>query len=87
MLTVLWLARLSYFCEGGDCMEENKQYVPIEKKFLLTIEETAAYTNIGTKKIRELIKERDGDFTVRIGSKYLIRRIIFEDYLNNHYYL
>ncbi len=68
-------------------MEENKHYVPIEKKFLLTIEETAAYTNIGTKKIRELIKERDGDFTVRIGSKYLIRRINFEDYLNNHYYL
>ena len=65
----------------------EKYNVPIDRKFLLTIDEVAAYTNIGTKKIRELIKEPDGNFTVRVGNKCLIRRSSFEDYLLNHYYL
>ena len=67
-------------------MEQNN-HVAIDRKFLLTIEEAAEYTNIGTKKIRELVKKPDGDFAVRVGNKCLIRRNMFEDYLNKHYYL
>lgn len=66
---------------------EQKNNVAIDRKFLLTIEEAAAYTGIGTKKIRELAKRPDNDFTVRVGAKYLIRRKNFEDYLSKKYYL
>ncbi|MBR3517643.1 MAG: excisionase family DNA-binding protein [Lachnospiraceae bacterium] len=69
-------------------MDMDQKYdVAIDRKFLLTIEEAAAYTSIGTKKIRELAKEPDSNFTVRVGNKYLIRRTGFEDYLIKHCYL
>lgn len=64
-----------------------KNSVPIQNKLLLTVDEAAAYTNIGTKKIRELAKLPDTNFTVRVGNKYLIRRAGLEDYLQKHYYL
>lgn len=52
------------------------------EKFLLTVAEATAYFGIGEKKIRELAKEPDTDFTVKNGNKLLIRRKDFEKYLS-----
>ena len=40
-----------------------------DRKILLNVEETAAYLNIGKTKTRELMKENDKIFVVRIGNR------------------
>ncbi|MCM1386445.1 MAG: excisionase family DNA-binding protein [Bacillus sp. (in: Bacteria)] len=57
--------------------------VPIADKMNLTISEAAVYSNIGENKIRELIKRRDCDFVLAVGTKNLIKRKKFENYIAN----
>ena len=61
--------------------------VPIWEKMTLTLEEAAAYSNIGINKIRELTKEIDCDFVVYIGKKRLIKRKEFERYVSERFVL
>lgn len=64
-------------------METNENYVPLWKKFALTIKEAAEYFGIGEKKLRELARENeDGSFVLQVGVKQLIKRERFEDFLN-----
>lgn len=56
--------------------------VPIYQKVTLTIEETNKLTGIGRKTIEKLIKEPDSDFFLKIGTKTLIKREKFVDYIN-----
>lgn len=64
-------------------MNTEEKYVPLWKKFALTIQEAASYFGIGEKKLRELVKEYyDSGFVLQIGAKHLIKRERFEDYLN-----
>jgi len=55
--------------------------VEIKDKLLLTIDEAAAYSNIGTNRIRELLNEKDCDFALRKGAYTLIKRSRFEHYI------
>lgn len=59
----------------------KKETVPIPHKLLLTIDETAEYSNIGVHKIRELMEEPDCDFVLRKGAYSLIKRTKFERYI------
>lgn len=59
--------------------------VPIWEKAALTIEEAAAYSNIGQCKIRELIAEKDCPFVMFVGKKQLIKRKAFENYIDGSY--
>ena len=53
--------------------------VPIKDKFCLTIDEAAAYFNIGEKKLRKIVAENlNSDFVIQNGVKYLIKRKRFE---------
>ncbi len=58
-----------------------REKVAIPDKLLLTVDEAAAYSNIGTAKIREIINESDCDFTLKKGCNVLIKRVKFEQYL------
>lgn len=58
--------------------------VPIWQKLNITVEEAATYSNIGINKIREIMKEKDCDFVLKIGCKNLIRRNRFEKYIHSH---
>lgn len=62
-------------------------YVPVWEKANLTVEEAAAYFNIGTKKIREITNNDGCKFVLWIGNKRLIKRKQFEDYLKSAYSL
>lgn len=55
--------------------------VPIYEKVNLTVEEACKLTNIGRDKIRELVKEKDCDFSLMVGTKILIKREPFVKYL------
>ncbi len=57
--------------------------VPIKDKLNLTIEEAAAYSNIGICKINELAKDPKCPFVLYVGRKKLIKRAEFEKYINN----
>ena len=65
----------------------NKVDIPVWEKVNLTITEAAKYTNIGEKKIRELIKDPACKFVLYIGNKALIKRKAFENYINQVTYL
>ena len=57
--------------------------IPIKDKFCLTIDEAAAYFNIGEKKLRQIVTENlHSDFVMQNGVKYLIKRKRFEIFLD-----
>ncbi len=58
--------------------------VPIWEKAALTIEEAAVYSNIGEKKLREIV-EHDNSFSFFVGSKCLVKRKAFEKYIEQSY--
>ena len=55
--------------------------VPISEKFSLTIKEASEYFSIGTKVLRRLAEKHTDSFAVWNGSRYLIIRSRFEEYL------
>ena len=56
-----------------------KREVPIWEKANLTLEEAAAYYNIGINKLRELSDDENCPFVLWCGSKRLIKRIALND--------
>ena len=65
-------------------METNKT-VPIWGKSNLTLEEAAAYSGIGVNKIRDLSNERNCSFVLFVGTKRLIKRRLFDEYIDRAY--
>ena len=56
--------------------------VPIWEKSNLTLEEAAAYSNIGINKIREISNDESCRFVLWVGSKRLIKRREFDSFLS-----
>ncbi len=57
--------------------------IPFWEKYCLTIEETAQYTGIGENRIRDLISDNKfASFILRKGSHVLIKRRLFEKFLD-----
>ena len=61
----------------------NKPELKLNEKYMLTIREAAEYFNVGTKKIRRMAEDNEGDFAVFSGNRYLIIRVKFEEYMIN----
>lgn len=60
-----------------------KATVQIQYKYSLTIDETAEYFGIGQRKLRQLISEnQNSGFFLEVGSKCLIKRKKFEQFLD-----
>ncbi|CDC41079.1 excisionase [Clostridium sp. CAG:352] len=66
-------------------MENKIISVPTHLKILLTVKETSELFNIGENKIKELTNDNDCKFVLWNGSKRLIKRKAFEDYLLRQY--
>lgn len=62
-------------------MGKGKIDVPVWEKMNLTVEEAAAYSNIGINKIDEMAKAPNCSFVLYIGRKKLIKRKEFEQYI------
>ena len=57
--------------------------VPIWERYALTIEEATSYFRIGENKLRQIVQDNpDSEFVVRIGNRSLIKRKLFEQYLD-----
>lgn len=57
--------------------------VEIKDKILLTVEEAAAYSGIGETVLRDRIRESDYNFILKNGTKTMIKRRVFERYLES----
>lgn len=68
---------------------ERKLYtqkeMSISEKVNLTLQEASAYFNIGINKLRELTNADDCQYVLWVGSKRLIKRKLFEKYLEGKF--
>ena len=55
--------------------------IPFWEKSNLTLEEAAAYSGIGVNKLRELTNEEGCEFVLWVGSKRLIKKQKFNDFI------
>ena len=62
-----------------------KMEVPIWEKINLTIDEAAAYYGIGKNKLREITEDENCPFVLWIGTKRLIKRRKFDEYIEKVY--
>ena len=58
-----------------------KYEVPIWEKSNLTLEEAAAYSDIGINKLREITNEPGCNFVLFVGTKRLIKRRLLDAYI------
>lgn len=59
--------------------------IPFWNKYLLTLNESSKYFNIGENTLRKFISEHENeDFLISIGNKKLIKRKMFEQYIDTH---
>ena len=57
--------------------------VPLWKKYSLTVSEAAQYFGIGEKKLRAVMARfADADFLLSNGGRILIKRRLFEEFLD-----
>lgn len=59
--------------------------IPIWEKSNLTVEEAAAYSGIGINKIKEISNADNCPFVLWVGSKRLIKRKLFDGYIERQY--
>lgn len=64
---------------------KKKHYVPIWEKSNLTIEEAVAYSGIGRDKLREMTNKENCPFVLWIGNKRMIKRRVFDSYIDKMY--
>lgn len=58
------------------------QKVPIHLKMTLTIKEAAEYSNIGINKIESLLRTPNCPFVLYVGTKKLLKRKEFEEFIS-----
>ena len=57
--------------------------IPIYKKPFFSINEAADYFNIGREKLYQIVNNcEEEDFILKVGKKRLIKRKLFEEFLN-----
>lgn len=62
--------------------EQNEVRVPIHLKMILTIKEAAEYSNIGINKIDSMLKQPNCPFVFYVGTRKLVKRKEFEEYIH-----
>lgn len=60
---------------------EEVKSIPIHLKLNLTIREAAEYSNIGINKIAEILRNPMCNFVLYVGTRKLVKRKEFEQYL------
>ena len=57
--------------------------IPYWEKYMLTLREAAEYFHIGEKKMRQIVEENlNADFLLESGNRVMIKRRLFEEYLD-----
>ena len=57
--------------------------IPYWEKYMLTLREAAEYFHIGEQKMRQIVDENmDANFLLESGNRIMIKRKLFEEYLD-----
>lgn len=65
---------------------EREERIPLSQKYCLTVSEASDYFGIGEKKLRAIISNNlNADYLLCNGKKYLIKRKLFESYIDGAY--
>lgn len=64
-------------------INKEAEKVPIYHKQNLTLEEAAEYSNIGINRLSMLIKNPNCNFVLHVGNKRLIKRKLFDEFIEN----
>lgn len=59
--------------------------IPLWEKAALTLEEASAYSGIGVNKLREVTNEKNCRFVLWVGAKRLIKRKLFDQFIEESY--
>lgn len=68
-------------CEENELYRKDMARVPIHLKMALTIKEAAEYSNIGINKIDSMLKQPNCPFVLYVGTRKLVKRREFEEYI------
>ncbi len=63
-------------------MSKTFEHVPIYEKVTLTIQEAAEYSNIGINKIDAMLRTPNCPFVLFVGTKKLVKRKEFEQFIS-----
>ena len=63
-------------------MDTERKKVPIYLKVTLTIKEAAEYSNIGINKIENMLRAPNCPFVLYVGTKKLVKRKEFEEFIS-----
>lgn len=63
-------------------MNEPDEKLPIDRKLALSIREASEYSNIGINRIDSLLRTPNCPFVLFVGSKKLVKRKEFEEYIS-----
>ena len=67
-------------------MKRKRKFdIPIWRKANLSVEEAAAYSGIGMAKLYEMTESEDCPFVLWIGSRRMIKRKAFDEYIERQY--
>lgn len=69
----------------GDNRRKRTKPVPVWAKPYLTIEEATAYTGIGRDKLYEMTNKEKCPFVLWVGNRRMIKRRIFDEYIEKMY--
>ena len=64
-------------------MKPEISKVPIHQKMTLTIHEAAEYSNIGINKIDQMLRAPNCPFVLYVGTKKLVKREEFEEFIHS----
>ena len=72
----------SEFMEKDHPAKNSIGRVPIPQKMTLTTKEAAEYSNIGINKIDSMLRMPNCPFVLFVGTKKLVKRKEFEEYIS-----
>ena len=71
--------------EVRESKNKSKFNIPIWEKYTLTLIEASEYFGIGYKKLKKFVDEhKDEKFILWNGTRAQIKRVLFEQYINEH---
>ena len=63
-------------------MQQNNVGIPLNLKLTMTVKEAAEYSNIGINKIDSMLRSPNCPFVLFVGTKKLVKRKEFEQYIS-----
>lgn len=64
-------------------MQQNNVSIPLNLKFTMTVKEAAEYSNIGINRIDRMLRSPNCPFVLYVGTKKLVKRKEFEQFISN----